>query len=201
MPRCMELLIPAFQFVPISDILNGPDTLINHDILGRRHWLAFKEHAAEHLDAPPVGIKCIYADPDTSHERVIGFAEWFIYPRQRGKEEYMQELSIMDMSWVDDEPQRERGRKYQVQVINARRQLMGGRPYGLLMWLCVDPKFRRRGVGSACVKWGMNRCIELRIPGYLEASEEGKVMYAKMGWRVSKESEALKMDFPVMIFN
>lgn len=77
---------------------------------------------------------------------------------------------------------------------------MKGQPFALLGWMCVDPAYRRRGAASACVKWGMERCAELGIPAYLEASEEGMKTYKSLGWEVYSGDGAEELTFPPMIW-
>ena len=38
-----------------------------------------------------------------------------------------------------------------------------------------------------CVQWGIERCRELGIPAYLEASAEGRPVYEKLGFEVVEE--------------
>jgi len=48
--------------------------------------------------------------------------------------------------------------------------------------LCVHREAQRQGVGAALVEWGLNRCIEERLPAYLEASTAGYPLYQKLGF-------------------
>jgi predicted N-acetyltransferase YhbS len=51
-----------------------------------------------------------------------------------------------------------------------------------LKTLAVSPKFQRKGVGTALVKWGMERA---RLNGerlYVDASYVGKPLYLKLGF-------------------
>ena len=48
--------------------------------------------------------------------------------------------------------------------------------------LCVHREAQRQGVGAALVQWGLDRCIEERLPAYLEASTAGYPLYLKLGF-------------------
>ena len=57
------------------------------------------------------------------------------------------------------------------------------------MCLCVDEAFRGKGAGKALVKWGMEQCDKMGVPGYLEASDDGKWLYENLGWVVVGEEK------------
>jgi predicted N-acetyltransferase YhbS len=44
------------------------------------------------------------------------------------------------------------------------------------------PAYRRRGVGSMVMEWGVKKADELGIEGFLEASELGDHLYTKFGF-------------------
>ncbi|KAF3921873.1 hypothetical protein AA313_de0209924 [Arthrobotrys entomopaga] len=52
--------------------------------------------------------------------------------------------------------------------------------------LVVDPKYQRRGIGEALVRWGVNKAIKENIPSTLEASRAGKKVYLKCGFEEEK---------------
>ncbi|KAF4458422.1 hypothetical protein FALBO_14848 [Fusarium albosuccineum] len=58
-----------------------------------------------------------------------------------------------------------------------------------LCWLGVSPKCQRTGIGKRLVQWGLDRCDEERVPAVLEASEPGRGLYEKMGFRQIGKSE------------
>ena len=182
MTQCMKLLIQSFDFMSISDILIGPNTIENRRRLGQVHWQTFQDHLAKY-PSTPVGIKCVYNDPTSGVKQIVGFAEWFIFDRSQAEDERLQLLGFMSPPWVDDDSRKEQIKAYFDPSIDVRSEIMGGRPYGLLLWLCVDPSFRRKGVASMIVQWGMRQCAKLRIPAYLEASKEGQTVYEKLGWK------------------
>ena len=53
------------------------------------------------------------------------------------------------------------------------------------MWLsfiCVDPKFQRKGVGKKLMQWGMNRADKERVPIGLASSPAGEKLYHDCGF-------------------
>ncbi|KAF3934521.1 hypothetical protein ABW19_dt0206084 [Dactylella cylindrospora] len=52
-----------------------------------------------------------------------------------------------------------------------------------LNFLGVDPKYQRRGVGAAIVNWGVDKARKAGLSCSLEASQAGKRVYTKCGFR------------------
>ena len=187
MPRCMEIFNQAFRFVPIHEISHGTDTPANRLITAALHLRGQREHRTRFPLAPPVCVKCVQPDPSTGADKIVGYAEWFIYDRARSDAELAREDAepfMMGFSWMQETDPEGRARclAFVRPGNDARRRRMGGRPYGQLKFMCVDGAHRRQGVGSAVVRWGMDRCAELGVPAYLEASVEGMELYRRMGF-------------------
>lgn len=89
-------------------------------------------------------------------------------------------------------------------VHDARVKYLGKKPYGVLMYMCVAEEWRRKGVSTMCVRWGMAECEKRGCVGYLEASEEGLKVYEKLGWEkvgdVVCGEEGEGMRFPAMVY-
>ncbi|KND88594.1 hypothetical protein TOPH_06744 [Tolypocladium ophioglossoides CBS 100239] len=58
-----------------------------------------------------------------------------------------------------------------------------GKPHVYLKQLHTDPAHQRRGAGSMLLKWGVAEADRLGLPTYLEATEEGRPLYEKHGFR------------------
>jgi len=201
-PEIMSVLIPSFQHIPIEGLLDNVDTIEARKAAGERHVRAWSEHAADF--ATPCAIKCVHTDPSTGKETIVGFAEWYIYDKERSPKQYRKEHFLLSASWVpEDGGQREKAKRWLAPVIEKRIKWMGGRPYGLFMYMCVDRAWRRRGVSTMCVQWGLDKCRQWGIPAYLEASEEGEHVYKRMGFveadKIHIDLDGVADTAPVMI--
>jgi ribosomal protein S18 acetylase RimI-like enzyme len=58
--------------------------------------------------------------------------------------------------------------------------------YWQLQHLAIDPAFQRRGVGTLLTRWGVEQAREEGCCVALEASEDGKRMYERLGFQVIK---------------
>ncbi|UNI21267.1 hypothetical protein JDV02_007272 [Purpureocillium takamizusanense] len=214
MPRCMEIFNQSFGFVPIHELSHGADTPANRLVTAALHLRGQREHQARFPRAPPVCVKCVatvvpqqqqqqqqllqHLDDDPAvtattvngsiqgdvQDKIVGYAEWFIYDRARTAADDSSEPFMSRFSWMQETDPEGRARclAFVRPGNEARRRRMGGRPHGQLKFMCVDGAHRRQGVGSAVVRWGMDRCAELGVPAYLEASVEGMELYRRMGF-------------------
>lgn len=57
----------------------------------------------------------------------------------------------------------------------------------VLELLCVLPEYQRIGIGSAFLKWGIEKADASNARIYLEATMEGVPAYLKHGWKVVEE--------------
>lgn len=55
--------------------------------------------------------------------------------------------------------------------------------------LVTDPEHLRRGAGRMLVTWGIERADKAKLPSCLEATEEGKPLYAKLGFEPVHEQQ------------
>nr|OQO27830.1 hypothetical protein B0A51_04665 [Rachicladosporium sp. CCFEE 5018] len=202
-PALTSLIVYSFKGHP-TELLNTGDPLVPGvlEAATARHLHACRDHASKFPG--PVMLKCVHTDPTTGEQEILAAAEWFIYSRERSREEYEKIHCLLSAEWVEDHAGREKLLKLRRPVHEQRVHWMAGKPYGLLMYLCVAPKWRKQGVGTMCVQRGLDRCRELGIPAYLEASSEGVPVYQKLGFeemgvlrRTSWDDEEEEM--PVMI--
>lgn len=52
-----------------------------------------------------------------------------------------------------------------------------------LAFLMTDPRFQRRGIGTAMLDWGHRRADKDEVPSFLVASPFGHGLYLKVGWK------------------
>lgn len=199
MPRCMEIFNHAFEFVPIHETSHGRDTPANRIRSGKLHLRGQEEHMAKFPSAP-VCIKCVQTDSESRTEKIVGYAEWYIFDRNRTADECADEGFMLTFSWVEDVEERDRCLAFVKPGNEARRRLMGTQAFGQLKYMCVDSAHKRQGIGSSVVRWGMDRCEKLGIPAYLEASSEGMAMYQKLGFKAIVSTDEDSNVFPAMIW-
>jgi len=202
-PGTMTWLIPAFEHIPSEALLGNVNTSEGRRAASQRHADAWRQHALE--SRLPCAIKCVHTDSSSGNDTIVGFAEWFIYDRPRSPERYRQPHYLLSGSWVPEaDGKQEKVKRWLQPVLDARVKWMGGRPCAVLMYMCVNEAWRRRGVSTLCVKWGLERCAELGIPAWLEASEEGEPVYEKLGFvqveRIYTDCDGDKAGFPAMIW-
>jgi GNAT superfamily N-acetyltransferase len=68
-----------------------------------------------------------------------------------------------------------------------------GTKFIYLALLMTDPKFQRRGIGSALLKWGHERANRDKVNSALIASPVGHPLYQSLGWK--DISTPLEVDF------
>ena len=60
----------------------------------------------------------------------------------------------------------------------------------LVLNICfTHPEYRRHGVGRMLMDWGLERADRLGLETYVDATEEGKKLYDKYGFRVVNEHD------------
>lgn len=175
-PRIMEIQFSAFSAEPVDIAMNGPNTPEFRQKAGHRLLKQMRNDSYMHT------IKCIRTDPETKEDLTVGFCEWFIYDMERPEEEWRKEHALMDCMWIEDDVEREKARSYCLPITDARRRVMKGKPYALLMYLCVDPDWQRKGAGGKLVRWGTAKADGLSIDSFLESSPFGYGLYKKCGF-------------------
>jgi GNAT superfamily N-acetyltransferase len=196
------IISPAFQNVPVEVLMFGEPTLENMRNVARQHLESWRIHAQE--SSLHCAIKCVHTDPETGETQIVGCAEWFTYDRERTPEQYLPAPHLLGASWMTDEADKSKVLKFNKPIVDKRNQWMGGKPHAVLRYMAVAPEWRRKGIASTCVQWGIDRCKELGIPAYLEASDEGVPVYEKLGFEkvdvVEAPWEGEIFSYPVMIW-
>ncbi|KAK4553308.1 hypothetical protein LTR86_009608 [Recurvomyces mirabilis] len=201
LPELTKIVAQSFGDYPIEQAFGNFDTPEARKATGQRHLRAWREHMEESSQYP--AIKCVHADPDTGKKTVVGFAEWFIYDRPRTPEKMEECNYLLFGAWLPEETGQE-VRTWMQPLYDARKRWLSGRPHAVLMYMCVDKAWRRRGVATMCIQHGLDRCTELGVPAWLEASEEGEPAYRRLGFveveKVTFVIEGVEARFPGMIW-
>ena len=176
-PRLMEIQFTAFAQEPVDIAINGPNTPEVRQKAGGR--LLKQMRTDPYLNT----IKCVRKNRETNEDIIIGFCEWFIYDKERPEDEWRKEHPLLDCMWIEHDAEREKVRSYTVPVLEARRRIMRGRPYALLMFLCVEPGSQQQGAGGMLVRWGTSKADELGLDCFLESSPFGYGLYKKCGFK------------------
>ena len=66
---------------------------------------------------------------------------------------------------------------------------MGERQFLLLTMLVTEPRYQRRGVGSALVRWGNAKADADNVPSFLEGSPFAYKLYLKCGWKLVEKHD------------
>jgi GNAT superfamily N-acetyltransferase len=198
----ISIISPSFQNVPVEVLMFGEPTPENLSNVAAQHLESWRIHAKE--SSLHCAIKCVHTDPETGETEITACAEWFTYDRERTPEQYLPAPHLLGVSWLPDGPDKQKALKFNQPIVDKRNHWMGGRPHAVLRYMAVAPSWRRKGIASMCVQWGIERCRELGIPAYLEASDEGAPVYEKLGFEkvdvVEAPWEGEVFAYPVMIW-
>jgi ribosomal protein S18 acetylase RimI-like enzyme len=141
---------------------------------------------------PRVVLLCVVIDKE-----VAGFAQWVLPSGQSRKEALREslvrkwmELKNYFQDWLSPPKWliETRWKKYQREQRLCANRILN--PESLddvwyLKTLAVHPKFHRMGVGGTLVEWGQNQARATEGKVYLEASESGKGLYLKKGFKIA----------------
>lgn len=65
----------------------------------------------------------------------------------------------------------------------GKRDTLQGRAHVKLGSLVTHPDYRGRGAGTLALNWGLQKADELGVPTYLEATDKGRPLYLKHGFK------------------
>ncbi|KAF2656644.1 hypothetical protein K491DRAFT_560271, partial [Lophiostoma macrostomum CBS 122681] len=71
----------------------------------------------------------------------------------------------------------------------GKEEIMGDRPYFMLITLSTHPEHQRRGAGSMLVKWGVDVADRLHVEAYLSTSIRGRLLYERFGFELVRGEE------------
>lgn len=64
----------------------------------------------------------------------------------------------------------------------------------------VSPKHQRKGIAKKLIGWGMERAVKENVPLTLEASQAGRPVYVRMGFKTIAELEDFPGGAPCMVW-
>ncbi|TID27490.1 acyl-CoA N-acyltransferase [Venturia nashicola] len=117
---------------------------------------------------------------DGSTNKVIANAHWEFTPANASDEE-MEELSTKPSPPPDAHA--DAWNDFFGYLSAQRRKFLGKQRMGFLHVLTTHPDHHRRGAGSLLLKHFLDAVDEEGIEAYLEASEAGKPLYARFGFK------------------
>lgn len=196
-PRMMDIIVPAFQHFTFNQLAES-NTIEGRAAAKERHLRTKREHELRYPSCP-FSIKCVYKDNTSGAETIISAVHCGVHDRERTETEYKTPAYFLSADWVEDELKRQQAQDSLKAALDARVRWMAGRPYGVLMWMATDPAFARLGGATKCVQWFIDRCQELEIPAYLEASDAGAPVYQRLGFQIVDHVGDGELTFPVMI--
>ena len=129
-------------------------------------------------------------DPETG--AIMGGAKWTFFAATPKREEQLPEVT-----WIDDStPDGKFDRTFTQAVMdefNSRRFKHMACPHALLYICFTTPKYERRGVSTALVRWGIERADKEGWPCFTEASPRGTPVYARLDFQ-TREILSLRWD-------
>ncbi|KAF2710352.1 hypothetical protein K504DRAFT_476343 [Pleomassaria siparia CBS 279.74] len=137
---------------------------------------SIEAHAKSMTTEPDVFyVKVVDTDLDN---KIIAVGKWRINKAHRGQEDVERMLPKPGKA--------EEGNQAVLDMMRylrwGRSTFMGGKPFCFLHMLVCDPNHGRRGAGAMLVKWGTSQADVLNLPCFLEASEMGRPLYARLGF-------------------
>jgi GNAT superfamily N-acetyltransferase len=103
----------------------------------------------------------------------------------------------VDVNWIDGSTSKGKFERDYAQAtmdeFHSRRVKHMNCPHALLHICFTSPDYERRGVGSAMVRWGLERADEEGWRSFTEASPRGGPVYARLGFE-TREAVRLRWD-------
>lgn len=118
--------------------------------------------------------------------RVVGTAFWKVYEKDRSDAEVEAEEEKGKEDGFPPGFNIPLGEAFFGAMGKAKKEQLGGRRHVLLHILATDPAFHRRGIGAMQLKWGLDEADRLGVEAYLEASQAGRPLYERWGFKVIK---------------
>lgn len=136
-------------------------------------------------DASNFWIKVFDTD---ANDRIVAASNWKIFPTYvqsefEAKDKHINAMTPEHLSFMEDE-------KRQADGIIASKGFMEARhrnakeAHIVLNLLFVDDEYQRKGAGRLMVEWGNRLADTMMLPLWVEASKQGRGLYASCGYEV-----------------
>ncbi len=136
------------------------------------------ESAAQHARFWAVDSTARYVKAALPSGRIIGIAKWNFFTDPAA--------GLQNPFPIDDPipgGNADLGKHFFGQLNRKRVEAIGGKKHFLVMMLAVDPEFQRMGVGKRLLEWGLEKADAEGLECWIDASQAGKGLYEKMGWK------------------
>ncbi|KAK4985885.1 hypothetical protein LTR50_005674 [Elasticomyces elasticus] len=120
---------------------------------------------------------------DEESGSVLGGGRWALYKTGNPYDGHGE----MEASWWPDGEPRQLATTLLNQFLATSAKHMN-KPHAFLNILFTHPEYRRQGVGSLIMNWGLERADELGLDTFIEATKEGKPCYESFGFKVVDEN-------------
>jgi GNAT superfamily N-acetyltransferase len=121
---------------------------------------------------------------DDPNKRIVGIANWKLYPHDRSEEELEEERKQSEERGFPPDCNQALLEDFFGKIAEYKRKILGGRAHVFLNMLATHPSHHRRGIGAIHMRWGNEQADRLGLPCYLEASPMGKPLYLREGYEV-----------------
>ncbi|EAS30278.3 GNAT family acetyltransferase [Coccidioides immitis RS] len=160
---------------PFSGLLRVVAPILNDD-RAASFATNIQVQLAQHKATQPESHWIKVVDLDAGGE-LAGAARWLVYERDPFKEG---EEVVADW-WPEGSMGREFATKT-LQQLDAPRGKMARRPHLYLNVAFTLPAYRRHGVATMLVDWGIQKADSMGLECWLDASDSGRPVYEKKGF-------------------
>ncbi|KAI1065116.1 hypothetical protein LB507_000938 [Fusarium sp. FIESC RH6] len=134
----------------------------------------------DHVQSADKGV-LVARDIETG--KIAGFAKWNIQRQPRlGEEDH-------DDEEFPDYCRRQYLGPYAALTKSKRDIVLGEKPYYHVTYLCTDPDFNGRGIGSTLLRRVQAQAAAENMPVILEATMNAVPFYEKLGYQIREELE------------